>query len=244
MHYMHIITLFWILIAIVTFFLLIKVTAPFGRHTQNGWGVLIDNKMGWIFMEIVSPIALIISYFIFFEKGSQISYFLITLWVLHYINRSLVFPFRINTKGKKMPISIMLSAIGFNIVNGTINGYFLAKSPIDLNIFFGIGFIIFIVGFITNNWADTKLINLRGPNETGYTIPKGGLFNSISCPNLFGEIIEWIGYALMAQNLGAISFVIWTIANLAPRALAHHKWYLEKFEDYPKDRKALIPLVI
>lgn len=241
---MYIITLFWILIAIVTFFLLIKVTAPFGRHTKGGWGILIDNKMGWIIMEIVSPIILLISFCVFFEKGNSIPYVLICLWVLHYLNRSLIFPFRIKTKGKKMPISIMLSAVGFNIVNGTINGYFLATSPLQHNFFFGIGLIVFIVGFIINNWADTKLINLRGPNETGYTIPKGGLFNYISCPNLLGEIIEWIGFALMAQNLGATSFAIWTIANLAPRAYAHHKWYLEKFEDYPIDRKALIPFVI
>ncbi|MDH5284165.1 MAG: 3-oxo-5-alpha-steroid 4-dehydrogenase, partial [Gemmatimonadota bacterium] len=32
-----------------------------------------------------------------------------------------------------------------------------------------------------------------------------------------------------------------TVANLAPRAWSHHRWYLEKFPDYPPDRKALIP---
>jgi len=26
-----------------------------------------------------------------------------------------------------------------------------------------------------------------------------------------------------------------------PRALTHHRWYHEKFEDYPKDRKAILP---
>jgi 3-oxo-5-alpha-steroid 4-dehydrogenase 1 len=34
---------------------------------------------------------------------------------------------------------------------------------------------------------------------------------------------------------------VWTFANLAPRAWSHHKWYHEKFSDYPLDRKALIP---
>ncbi|NCX34980.1 MAG: hypothetical protein EBX23_06415, partial [Proteobacteria bacterium] len=29
-----------------------------------------------------------------------------------------------------------------------------------------------------------------------------------------------------------------------PRALAHHKWYQEKFSDYPKSRKAIIPGII
>jgi len=36
-------------------------------------------------------------------------------------------------------------------------------------------------------------------------------------------------------------FAIWTMANLVPRALAHHRWYRETFADYPPGRKALIP---
>ena len=33
-------------------------------------------------------------------------------------------------------------------------------------------------------------------------------------------------------------------ANLVPRALATHRWYRERFPDYPQDRKALIPFVL
>ena len=31
----------------------------------------------------------------------------------------------------------------------------------------------------------------------------------------------------------------WTIFNLLPRAISHHKWYKEKFEDYPKEGKII-----
>jgi 3-oxo-5-alpha-steroid 4-dehydrogenase 1 len=88
------------------------------------------------------------------------------------------------------------------------------------------------------------LINLRKPGETGYKIPKGFLFNYISCPNLFGEMVEWIGFGIMINSLPAYSFPIWTIVNLLPRALDHHKWYLQKFADYPKERKAVVPGVL
>jgi len=37
---------------------------------------------------------------------------------------------------------------------------------------------------------------------------------------------------------------LWTIANLAPRALANHKWYKETFPEYPSQRKALIPFFL
>jgi steroid 5-alpha reductase family enzyme len=30
----------------------------------------------------------------------------------------------------------------------------------------------------------------------------------ISCPNHFGEIIEWIGFAVIAWNLPALSFAV------------------------------------
>ena len=233
----------WIAIGIITFFFLFKKTAPFGRHTTSGWGPMVDNRLGWMVMEIVSPIMLTIT-FHYFAKGLAFhQWLLLLLWNLHYLNRSIIFPLRIRTNGKQMPVSIMLSAVGFNIVNDFVNGYFLAVSPPASGILFGIGLTVFIIGFMVNNVADTQLINLRKPGETGYSIPTGILFQWVSCPNLSAEIFEWIGFAMMAMNLGAFSFAVWTFCNLAPRAVAHHKWYIDKFPDYPKNKKAVIPFL-
>jgi len=93
-------------------------------------------------------------------------------------------------------------------------------------------------------WSDNRLIHLRKPDETGYKIPKGGLFRYISCPNLFGEMVEWAGFVLMCWSWPALSFAVWTAANLGPRALAHHRWYRSHFKDYPPERKAVVPFVI
>ena len=98
-----------------------------------------------------------------------------------------------------------------------------------------------MIGAGINIHSDQILLSLRKPGETGYKIPKGGMFKWISCPNLFGEILEWSGFAILCWNLPALGFAVWTAANLIPRALSHHKWYLEKFSDYPKERKAVIP---
>jgi hypothetical protein len=57
-------------------------------------------------------------------------------------------------------------------------------------------------------------------------------------------MIEWTGLALAACTPASIAFLLFTIANLLPRALAHHKWYQQKFADYPKDRKAIIPFIL
>ena len=95
------------------------------------------------------------------------------------------------------------------------------------------------------NWkADNVLINLRAPGETGYKIPRGWLFDYVSCPNLLGELIEWAGFAILCWNLPALTFFIWTAANLVPRALSHHKWYRMQFAGYPAERKAVIPYLL
>jgi steroid 5-alpha reductase family enzyme len=149
-----------------------------------------------------------------------------------------------------MPLVIVFSAIFFNLINASLNGYYLGYLskgyPADwlLDPRFIIGIIIFILGFFTNQISDQILLNLRKGGKTGYYIPTGWLYKYVSCPNFLGEIMEWTGFAIMAWNLPALSFALWTAANLIPRALAHHKWYKQTFPDYPKSRKAVIPFVV
>jgi steroid 5-alpha reductase family enzyme len=145
-----------------------------------------------------------------------------------------------------MPITIVGSAIGFNLVNAGLNGYFLANFETYTNDWFTswnfyLGLTIFVFSFLANQISDNILIHLRKPGETGYKIPNGFLFKYISCPNHLSELLQWTGFAIMAWNYPATTFLIWTAANLIPRAIAHHKWYNTYFEDYPKNRIALFP---
>lgn len=236
----------WILIAVSTFFILVftKIRAPYGRHTSNKWGKMISNHWGWFWMEL--PALLIFPLLVVFgpREKDVLSWILVGLWTFHYFNRTVIFPFRIRTKGKKMPLAITFSALFFNGMNGFLNGYYLGYlAPADgdyltWNVF--LGTILFFSGLFINQLTDTKLIALR-KKQSGYQIPRKWLFEYISCPNHFGEIIEWIGFAIVAFNLPALTFAIWTFCNLIPRALNHHAWYLENFEDYPRNRKAVFP---
>ena len=109
---------------------------------------------------------------------------------------------------------------------------------------FIIGFVIFLIGSFINRQADYILKNLRKPGETEYKIPYGGLYRFISCPNYLGEIIIWLGWAVLLKSWVGLSFFMWTVANLVPRALTSHKWYKENFTDYPSERKAIIPGIL
>jgi len=167
----------------------------------------------------------------------------------HYFNRVVLFPLRIKTKGKKIPVIIVVFALIFNFCNGFNIGYYLgnfASYPTNwwYDIRFIAGTLLFITGMIINWKSDHILIHLRKPGETGYKVPKGFLFRFVSCPNHFGEIIEWIGFALLTWSLPALGFAVWTMANLIPRSLNHHRWYQERFSDYPKGRKAVLPFVL
>ncbi len=239
----------WIGIAVITFLSLVvlKIRAPYGRHANDKWGKMISNHWGWFWMELpaflVCPLLAIIGP----RDKDILTWILVGLWTLHYFNRTIIFPFRLRTRGKKMPLTIVFSALFFNGVNGFLNGYYLGYlAPEDgpsTAIHVIIGVAIFFLGMYINQATDSKLIALR-KTSTGYVIPRKWLFNYISCPNHFGEIVEWTGFAIAACSLPAMTFAIWTFCNLVPRALNHHDWYKENFEEYPKERKAVIPFIL
>lgn len=106
------------------------------------------------------------------------------------------------------------------------------------------GLAIFFIGMAINIHSDHILRNLRRPGETGYKIPRGGMFTYVSGANFFGEIVEWAGFAIACWSLPSSAFFLFAAFNIGPRAIQHHRWYHTKFEDYPKSRKALIPFVL
>jgi 3-oxo-5-alpha-steroid 4-dehydrogenase 1 len=243
----NIVVLIWIGFAILLFPVILKIPAPYGRHSQTNWGPMINNKLGWFIME--APALFIFSYFIITSENIKQNVIIVFafLWIVHYFNRVIIFPLRIRTSGKKMPIVIMIFALFFNFINGLINGYWFGTltSAHDNNWFadprFIFGSLLFVAGFVVNQYHDKILISLRKASKNGYQIPFGGLFKYVSCPNFLGEIIEWAGFALMTWCLPTLSFFIWTMVNLIPRALDHHRWYNKTFPDYPKGRKAIFP---
>ena len=244
----NVLVISWIVVGLITFLFLVisKTRTPYGRHSENGWGLMINNSWAWFWMEFPALIVMPIISLLGPNELNSYSMILIFIWFAHYFNRVIIFPLRIKTKNKKMPISIAISAFLFNCINGLLNGiyvgYFL-ESDININITFIIGVFLFITGMLINIQSDNKLISLRKDSD-GYKIPNGGMFRLISCPNHFGEIIEWFGYAVIAFSIPALSFALWTFFNLCPRSLNHHDWYRENFEKYPKNRKAVIPYIL
>ena len=121
-----------------------------------------------------------------------------------------------------------------------------------------LGLMLFIGGQMGNCQAHLALKAMRisqtqyptaSEPVNGRSLPKGMLFNYVSCPHYLFEIITWIGYALCCFTLASFLFLTTSTITLFIYAYRRHKRYVEEFDGkegrelYPPNRKALIPFI-
>ena len=245
---------FWLVLLVFafaaqTFILLFWVNAPYGRFARAGWGPSIPARRAWVLFESPAVFVFVAVYLAGQNAWQTVPLVLLVVWQFHYVVRTFLFPLRMRESGKRIPVVIVLMAIVFNTLNAYINARWISHlgSYADewlLSTPFLVGLAMFAAGWMINQHADRVLLQLRKPGETHYSIPQGGLYRFVSCPNYFGEILEWAGWAVMTWSLAGLAFAVFTVANLLPRAVATHRWYRERFPDYPPTRRAVIPFLV
>eukprot|EP00307_Rebecca_sp_RCC1486_P005611 CAMPEP_0119424114 /NCGR_PEP_ID=MMETSP1335-20130426/31822_1 /TAXON_ID=259385 /ORGANISM="Chrysoculter rhomboideus, Strain RCC1486" /LENGTH=250 /DNA_ID=CAMNT_0007449627 /DNA_START=1 /DNA_END=753 /DNA_ORIENTATION=- len=231
--------------------LLSGIQAPYGRYSSSSWGPLMNGKLAWIMQELPSfavPATMLVAHYPAPPASSAANLALLTAFCTHYFNRTFIFPLRIRG-GKPTPVTVFLMAFCFCVTNGWLQGRALtvfqsydASWTSDPR--FIVGLLLFVAGMSINIHADHILTNLRKPGETGYKIPRGGMFEYVSGANFFGECLEWSGFAIACWSFPAVAFALSVWFNIGPRAIQHHRWYKSKFDDYPKQRAALVPFLI
>lgn len=173
----------------------------------------------------------------------------LAMWTSHYIDRSFIYPIKFRISPKPLPLIILIAGFGFNVINAYLNSEYIvinASKYSETWLYdtrFIAGLALFILGFIVNRRSDYTLYRIRSTFRQEYSIPQGGLYRRVSCPNYFGEIIMWTGWAISTCSPVAGAFLLWTIANLVPRARSHHQWYQKHFVDYPYERRVIIPWI-
>lgn len=227
------------------------ITAPYGKHHRTGWGPTVSPPLAWFLMESPTLWLTLLLYPFGQHRSDPKSILLITPFLLHYIHRTIIYPLRLRRRrklSKGYPISIALMAFTYNLLNSYLQTRWITEYADYQNDEwfwwrFSGGLTVFVCGMALNVKSDADLMRLKSGGG-GYKIPIGGLFEFVSCPNYFGEIVEWLGWVLMTGSWVGLGFFLFTYANLVPRARANHVWYLQKFgEDYPKGRKAVIPFL-
>ncbi|MBL4685473.1 MAG: DUF1295 domain-containing protein [Nannocystaceae bacterium] len=228
-------------------------TVPYGRHRSGGDGGFgIPERLGWVVMEAPCVFGF---WWIFQQggnKGELVPMVFLCMWMTHYVHRGIIYPLRKRVAaGKTLPLlMVVVPGFIFNSANAYLNARWISALgpayPIAWlwSFRFLYGALLFVTGFVINRWADYKLRTLRAPGETGYRIPRGGLYDEVSCPNYMGELLQWIGFAIATWSLSGAVFAVFTAANLVPRAVSHHLWYQRQFPNYPRRRRAIIPYLL
>ena len=246
------------LMAILVFIALFRFKAGYGYLSSSNWGPKINNKTAWVLME--SPSFFLMLLFVLEHFNSKpvssnsatVLYIMAGFFMLHYFQRSFVFPLLMRGHSK-MPIVIMAMGIVFNSINSYIIGSWLFRYAPDgmyridwlSSPKFIAGAVIFFTGMAINLYSDHVIRHLRKPGDTKHYIPKKGMYKYVTSANYFGEVTEWIGYAILTWSPAGLLFAIWTFANLAPRAKSLTEKYEQEFGDEYKqlNKKNLIPFL-
>ena len=138
-----------------------------------------------------------------------------------------------------MPLSIILMGALFNTLNALMQGgwifWFSPAGAYPLSWLYGLPFVLgtalFFYGMFINIQSDGIIRDLRQPGDTNHYLPQGGMFRYVTSANYFGEVLEWIGFAVLTWSLSGAVFAWWTFANLAPRAARIYDMYQREFPD-------------
>ncbi len=211
----------------------------------------VSGIKSWIAMELVSPLAFTYAFLhsplslANFGNSPALSLsnpptFLAGLYLVHYLNRSLISPLRTPSRSKSH-IAVPTLAVSFNLINGALMGTYLS-SPLAERFLTGafsrplfwVGVGLWALGFAGNIIHDEILLNIRrkakakgkakvqaddnnGKNkQEHYAVPHGWLYDLISYPNYFCEWIEWLGFALAASPLPSLASFGSFLATITP----------------------------
>jgi protein-S-isoprenylcysteine O-methyltransferase Ste14 len=229
----------------------------YGRLKGSLFPFEFPPRIAWCLMELPNLIA--VFYFTAVE-GDGLGLGL-ALFLLHYLNRTIIYPLTLRTT-TKIPVEIVASALCFTSANGYLQGISNAKIQGGQAINWVVrsaGLILFFAGMLINIKADRLLQASKSktpqkkdvqpsqgspPKTHNYVVIDQFLFKYISSPNYFGEIIEWLGYFLVCQNAEAFLFFFSTLNILVAAALPRHEWNRKNIEGYPLDRKAIVPFLV
>lgn len=239
-----------IFVALIVFVALYFVNACYGMFNDGKWGRNVSNKLGWVVMESPVVVILIVMWFLSARRSMPVPTLMTGFMLLHYVQRAFVFPLLIKSKSS-MPIAIVALAILFNLMNASIQGgWILYLSPVDMYTpewlstpQFIAGTVLFFTGMGVNIHSDYVIRNLRKPGDTRHYLPQKGMYKYVTSSNYFGEIVEWIGFAVLTWSLAGAVFAVWTCANLIPRANSIYKRYRSEFGDEVGKRKRVIPFI-
>ncbi|GJQ12842.1 hypothetical protein GpartN1_g4633.t1 [Galdieria partita] len=173
----------------------------------------------------------------------------VILWALHYGKRELETLFVHRFSHSTMPLMNLVKNCSYYWGFAALIGYFLCHplyTPVPSPLFY-LGICIFVLAECGNFATHWMLRQLRPPGSKARKIPRGFLFDYVSCPNYTLEIVAWLGFNMMSNTLLGWLFMLVGAIQMTLWAQKKHRQYLLEFDGshpkplYPLHRKRLIP---
>jgi 3-oxo-5-alpha-steroid 4-dehydrogenase 3 len=144
-------------------------------------------------------------------------------------------------------ILIIAKSDGFNMERYQHTHIINGVKEVSLAVFASLAFL-----YLNYKQFETNMIfiNLRKSKSgkvitESHVLPQGGWFQYVSSPHMFTEVAMYIIlYVVLFKNSTYIYCLFWVVSNQICNAILTHKWYLQTFKDYPKERKAIIPFLL
>ncbi|MEN9564751.1 MAG: hypothetical protein RIR73_2995 [Chloroflexota bacterium] len=237
-------------IILYSFFLLLALgVGPaeyFGASMMNyskfRTGKGIPGRVGMAILYFLPGLAITLVAWNYLPTASLVQWAVYLAVALHFAKRVFESLFIHKYAGKIDLFTTFMIAGFYSLAAGMIG--WLNNNPLPApDVWFYIGIGLYIIGMAGNFYHHKLLADLR-KNSLDYFIPKGGLFEVVVCPHYLFEIIIWLGIALLSRHLLAWIVLLFIVLYLITRSWRALAWYREKFTNFPKDRKGILPFVM
>lgn len=146
-------------------------------------------------------------------------------WCFHYFKRIMETFFVHRFSHATSPVSNVFRNCAYYWTFGGYIAYYCNHplytpvSDLQMKIGFGFG----IICQIANFYCHILLRNLRSPSGNGgYQIPRGFLFNIVTCANYTTEIYQWVGFNIATQTVAGYIFLVVAASIMTNWALGKH----------------------
>jgi len=146
-----------------------------------------------------------------------------------------------------MPIfNILKNSFHYWLTGGLFIAYFLYHPQYTVtksDLYIRICAVLFLLFELGNFHAHIILRNLRQAGSRDRGIPRGFLFEYVSCANYTFELAAWLVFCLFTQTLTAYLFWAQSFVQIALWAFKKHKQLKKEFGEKAPKRKVLIPFI-